>query len=118
MELLIKNLNKQYSNGVVALDDVTLSISTGMFGLLGPNGAGKSSLMRTLATLQDADSGTVTLGNIDVLNDKDSVRKVLGYLPQEFGVYPRTSASDLLDHLALLKGFSNSAERKEIVGML
>ena len=89
-----------------------------MFGLLGPNGAGKSSLMRTLATLQDADSGSIKLGDIDVLNDKDSVRKVLGYLPQEFGVYPRTSAVELLDHLALLKGFDNKSERKEIVEQL
>jgi ABC-type multidrug transport system ATPase subunit len=89
-----------------------------MFGLLGPNGAGKSSLMRTLATLQDVDSGTVTLGDIDVLNDKESVRKVLGYLPQEFGVYPRTSATELLDHLALLKGFSNKSERKQITEQL
>jgi ABC-type multidrug transport system ATPase subunit len=118
MNLQITNLSKQYSNGVVALDNVTLTINTGMFGLLGPNGAGKSSLMRTLATLQDADSGTVTLGDIDVLNDKESVRKVLGYLPQEFGVYPRTSASELLEHLALLKGFSKSSERKEIVNQL
>jgi len=118
MDLQIKNLNKQYSNGVVALNDVSLTIGKGMFGLLGPNGAGKSSLMRTLATLQDADSGTVTLGEIDVLNDKESVRKVLGYLPQEFGVYPRTSAIELLDHLALLKGFSNKAERKEMVKQL
>jgi ABC-type multidrug transport system ATPase subunit len=115
MELQIDNLNKQYSNGVIALDNVSLAISKGMFGLLGPNGAGKSSLMRTLATLQDADSGTVKLGDIDVLNDKDSVRKVLGYLPQEFGVYPRTSAVDLLEHLAVLKGFSNKAERREMI---
>jgi len=118
MDLQIKNLNKQYSNGVVALNDVSLTIGKGMFGLLGPNGAGKSSLMRTLATLQDADSGAVTLGEIDVLNDKEAVRKVLGYLPQEFGVYPRTSAIELLDHLALLKGFSNKAERKEMVKQL
>jgi ABC-type multidrug transport system ATPase subunit len=118
MDLQIKNLSKQYSNGVVALNDVSLTIGKGMFGLLGPNGAGKSSLMRTLATLQDADSGTVTLGEIDVLNDKESVRKILGYLPQEFGVYPRTSAIELLDHLALLKGFSNRAERKEMVNQL
>ena len=89
-----------------------------MFGLLGPNGAGKSSLMRTLATLQDVDSGSVTLGDIDVLNDKESVRKVLGYLPQEFGVYPRTSAVDLLDHLALLKGFESKADRNQIVEQL
>lgn len=118
MDLQIKNLSKQYSNGVIALNNVSLTISTGMFGLLGPNGAGKSSLMRTLATLQDADSGTVSLGDIDVLNNKEEVRKVLGYLPQEFGVYPRTSAFDLLDHLALLKGFSNKSERREIVNML
>lgn len=115
MELQITSLSKRYSNGVVALDNVNLSIGKGMFGLLGPNGAGKSSLMRTLATLQDADSGTVTLGDIDVLNDKDRVRRLLGYLPQEFGVYPRTSAQELLEHLALLKGFGNRSERKEIV---
>jgi ABC-2 type transport system ATP-binding protein len=115
MILQINNLNKQYSNGVHALNNVTLTINKGMFGLLGPNGAGKSSLMRTLATLQDADSGTVTLGDIDVLNDKEAVRKVLGYLPQEFGVYPRTSAMELLDYLAMLKGFANSSERKEMV---
>ncbi len=118
MLLQINNLNKQYSNGVHALNDVSLTINKGMFGLLGPNGAGKSSLMRTLATLQDADSGSVMLGDIDVLKDKDAVRKVLGYLPQEFGVYPRTSAVDLLDHLALLKGFGNRSERKEIVEQL
>lgn len=118
MELVIENLCKQYSNGVVALDNVTLTIGKGMFGLLGPNGAGKSSLMRTLATLQDADSGSAMLGDTDVLNNKDAVRKMLGYLPQEFGVYPRTSAVDLLEHLAVLKGFSNKAERKEIVAHL
>ena len=118
MELAIKDLDKKYSNGVHALNNVSLTIKKGMFGLLGPNGAGKSSLMRTLATLQDVDSGSVTLGNIDVLNDKQSVRKVLGYLPQEFGVYPRTSAVELLDHLALLKGFSNKSDRKEIVEQL
>jgi ABC-2 type transport system ATP-binding protein len=118
MELIIKNLDKKYSNGVHALNDVSLTIKTGMFGLLGPNGAGKSSLMRTLATLQDADSGTVTLGELDVLNNKEEVRKVLGYLPQEFGVYPRTSAVDLLDHLALLKGFDNKADRKQIIEQL
>ncbi len=116
--LQIEHLSKKYSNGVHALDDVSLSINTGMFGLLGPNGAGKSSLMRTLATLQDADSGTAMLGDIDVLHNKEAVRSVLGYLPQEFGVYPRTSAVDLLDHLALLKGFSNSSERKEMVSSL
>lgn len=118
MDLIISNLNKQYANGVHALNDVSLTINTGMFGLLGPNGAGKSSLMRTLATLQDADSGSVFLGDIDVLKDKEAVRKVLGYLPQEFGVYPRTSAVDLLDMLALLKGFDNRSERKQMVDQL
>ena len=118
MDLKITNLSKRYGNGVVALDNVNLTIGTGMFGLLGPNGAGKSSLMRTLATLQDADSGSVMLGDIDVLNDKDAVRRILGYLPQEFGVYPRTSALALLDHLALLKGFGNRGERKTIVEQL
>ncbi len=118
MVLQINNLSKQYKNGVHALNNVSITIEKGMFGLLGPNGAGKSSLMRTLATLQDADSGSVSLGDIDVLNDKTAVRKVLGYLPQEFGVYPRTSAVDLLDHLAMLKGFGNGSERKEIVNHL
>lgn len=118
MELIIKNLDKKYSNGVHALDNVSLTIPTGMFGLLGPNGAGKSSLMRTIATLQDADSGSIMLGDIDVLKDKDSVRKVLGYLPQEFGVYPRTSAVDLLDNLALLKGFEYKSDRKQMIEQL
>ncbi len=118
MVLTIENLSKQYSNGVHALNNVSLTINKGMFGLLGPNGAGKSSLMRTLATLQDADSGKVMLGDIDVLHQKDEVRKVLGYLPQEFGVYPRTSAVELLNHLAILKGFSNSSERKQMVDSL
>lgn len=116
--LQIEHLSKKYSNGVHALDDISLSINTGMFGLLGPNGAGKSSLMRTLATMQDADSGSAMLGNIDVLHNKEAVRSVLGYLPQEFGVYPRTSATDLLDHLALLKGYSNGSERKGMVSHL
>ena len=118
MELQIKNLDKRYSNGVHALNNVSLTIPMGMFGLLGPNGAGKSSLMRTIATLQDADSGSVTLGDIDVLNDKEAVRNVLGYLPQEFGVYPRTSAVDLLDNLAMLKGFENKSERKQMIEQL
>lgn len=118
MILQINNLNKQYGNGVHALNNVSLTVNKGMFGLLGPNGAGKSSLMRTLATLQDADSGSAMLGDIDVLKDKESVRKVLGYLPQEFGVYPRTSAVDLLDYLAVLKGFGNVKERKEMVNLL
>ncbi|MCA6436448.1 MAG: ABC transporter ATP-binding protein [Bacteroidota bacterium] len=116
--LQINNLSKLYPNGVHALKDVTLTINTGLFGLLGPNGAGKSSLMRTLATLQDADSGTAFLGELDILKNKDELRKVLGYLPQEFGVYPRTSAVELLDHLALLKGFSSRSERKEMVSYL
>jgi ABC-2 type transport system ATP-binding protein len=118
MELKISNLCKTYPNGVQALQGITLTIPTGMFGLLGPNGAGKSSLMRTLAALQDADSGTVTLGDIDVLNDKDAVRRVLGYLPQEFGIYPNISAVDMLDHLAILKGVSKGSERKELVSAL
>jgi ABC-2 type transport system ATP-binding protein len=118
MKLQISNLNKQYSNGVIALHNVTLAIEKGMFGLLGPNGAGKTSLMRTLATLQDVDSGSVTLGEIDVLKNKDAVRKILGYLPQEFGVYPRTKAFNLLDYLALLKGFENHGERKDLVNQL
>jgi ABC-2 type transport system ATP-binding protein len=118
LNLQITNLNKQYPNGVHALHNVNLTITNGMFGLLGPNGAGKSSLMRTLATLQDADSGTVSLNEIDVLNNKEAVRKVLGYLPQEFGVYPRTSAVDLLNHMALLKGFTNAGERNNMVSQL
>lgn len=118
MKLEIQNLNKTYSNGVQALKDVTLTISQGMFGLLGPNGAGKSSLMRTLATLQQADSGTVKLGDIDVLKDKEKVRKILGYLPQEFGVYPKVSSYNMLDHIASLKGISNKGERKALVESL
>ncbi|MCC6412348.1 MAG: ABC transporter ATP-binding protein [Saprospiraceae bacterium] len=118
MHLTIRNLSKTYPNGVRALNDVSLDIPTGMYGLLGPNGAGKSTLMRTLATLQDADSGTVTLGDIDVLKDKDAVRRVLGYLPQEFGIYPRISALDMLDHLAVLKGINNNKQRKDMVDAL
>ena len=116
--LNITNLTKQYSNGVKALDDVTLQIGTGMFGLLGPNGAGKSTLMRTLATLQEADSGQVFLDQLDVLNDKANVRRILGYLPQEFGVYPKVSAFALLDHLATLKGYHNKNERRGLVEFL
>ncbi|HEX9163311.1 MAG TPA: ABC transporter ATP-binding protein, partial [Thermoanaerobaculia bacterium] len=107
-----------YSNGVRALQDVTLNIPTGMFGLLGPNGAGKSTLMRTLATLQEADSGSATLGTLDVLRDKDDVRRILGYLPQEFGVYPRISAETMLSHFAVLKGITNRRERKDAVEAL
>ncbi len=118
MQLIIQNLSKTYSNGVQALKDVSLTINQGMFGLLGPNGAGKSSLMRTIATLQEADSGTITLGDIDVLTQKEEVRKILGYLPQEFGVYPKVDAVTLLDHLAVLKGLSNKKERKELVEAL
>jgi ABC-2 type transport system ATP-binding protein len=113
--LSIKNLTKTYANGVRALDNVNLEIPNGMFGLLGPNGAGKSSLMRTISTLQEADSGSIEFNGIDVLKDKDTVRKQLGYLPQDFGVYPKVSAEDLLTHFAVLKGLSNSRQRKEVV---
>ena len=115
MELTIQNLSKTYSNGVQALKDVNLTIGQGMFGLLGQNGAGKSSLMRTIATLQEADSGRITLGDLDVLRNKTGVRQVLGYLPQEFGVYPRVTAETMLDHIASLKGITNSRERQVIV---
>jgi ABC-type multidrug transport system ATPase subunit len=115
MKLVIKNLTKTYKNGVKAIDDLSIEIGTGMFGLLGPNGAGKSSLMRTIATLQSPDSGIITFGDIDVLEDNMSLRKVLGYLPQSFGVYPKMSAEELLDYFATLKGISNKLERKAIV---
>lgn len=118
MQLVISNLNKTYANGVHALKDVNLTINQGMFGLLGPNGAGKSSLMRTIATLQEPDNGSITLGDIDVLKQKDDVRKTLGYLPQEFGVYPKVDAYTLLNHLAVLKGITNSSERKAVVEAL
>ena len=118
MELRFQGVSKTYSNGVEALKNVDLSIPSGMYGLLGPNGAGKSTLMRILATLQEADAGSVKLGNIDVLNQKDEVRKILGYLPQEFGVYPKVSAENLLDHFALLKGIADRRERKEVVAAL
>ena len=118
MELRIEGLSKTYPNGVRALDNVSLTIPLGMYGLLGPNGAGKSTLMRTIATLQSPDSGSAFLGDIDVLRQKDEVRKRLGYLPQDFGVYPRISAREMLDHLALLKGFTDGRERKEIVDSL
>ena len=117
--LTIRNLEKTYPNGVRALDRVSLDVPRGMFGLLGPNGAGKSSLMRTLATLQEADAGSATLetpeGVIDVLNDKDAVRRQLGYLPQDFGVYPKVTAIDLLGHFAVLKGLADRAQRREVV---
>ena len=118
MKLTIQNLSKTYSNGVKALKDVSLTLENGMFGLLGPNGAGKSSLMRTIATLQEADEGSVFLDDLDVLKDKTRVRQLLGYLPQEFGVYPKISAERMLDHIAQLKGVGNRGERKELVGSL
>src|ERR1700733_6893157 len=118
IELRIENLSKTYQNGVKALDNVSLTIPAGMFGLLGPNGAGKSTLMRTLATLQEPDAGKVTLGEIDVLGDKDATRRVLGYLPQEFGVYPKVAAEELLNHLAALKGITHGKERRDIVHAL
>jgi ABC-2 type transport system ATP-binding protein len=118
MELRIEKLSKQYANGVQALQDVSLTIPLGMFGLLGPNGAGKSTLMRILATLQEADSGTASLDGIDVLRQKDQVRRVLGYLPQEFGLYPKVSAETLLSHFAALKGIPNGKERRELVRAL
>ncbi len=118
MELKINNLTKTYDNGVKALNGVTLTIPTGMFGLLGPNGAGKSSLMRTICTLQDADTGTVMLDDLDMLKNKDEVRKIVGYLPQDFGFYPGVNAIELLNHFALLKGIKNSKERKESVEYL
>lgn len=116
--LKIQNLSKTYPNGVKALDDVSIEISNGMFGLLGPNGAGKSSLMRTLASLQEADSGSAFLDEIDILKQPKELRKVLGYLPQEFGVYAKITAYQLLDHLAVLKGISNNKERKNLVNYL
>lgn len=127
MQLSINALSKTYSNGVRALHDVSLTLPNGMFGLLGPNGAGKSSLMRTIATLQEADSGKISLdgladrtvsGGLDVLKEKTRVRQLLGYLPQEFGVYPKVSAERMLDHIARLKGVSDARERKELVGAL
>jgi ABC-type multidrug transport system ATPase subunit len=115
MLLSIQDLSKTYKNGVKALDNVNLEIGTGMFGLLGPNGAGKSSLMRTIATLQKPDAGQIKFGEIDVLNDQLGLRKVLGYLPQEFGVYPNFSAEDLLDYFAQLKGISSKTDRKKLI---
>ena len=118
MALTITGLSKTYPNGVRALKNLSLSVGSSMFGLLGPNGAGKSSLMRTIATLQDPDSGSIMLDGIDVLTQKDEVRRVLGYLPQEFGVYPKMSAVDMLGHLAILKGIVVAGERKEMVEAL
>ena len=118
MELRIRNLSKTYPTGVQALKNVSLDMSPGMFGLLGPNGAGKSTLMRILATLQEADSGSAFLDGMDVLQEKDAVRRVLGYLPQEFGLYPKVSAWELLDHFAYLKGVVDRTERRMLVEAL
>jgi ABC-2 type transport system ATP-binding protein len=118
MQLEIRGLKKVYPNGVKALNDINLTLGRGMFGLLGPNGAGKSTLMRTVATLQDPDSGTIRLGDIDVLEQKTELRKVLGYLPQDFGFYPKVTGLDLLDHFAILKGISEKKERREVVDAL
>jgi ABC-2 type transport system ATP-binding protein len=118
MELIIDNVSKTYSNGVKALQNISLEIPTGMFGLLGPNGAGKSTLMRTIATLQEADKGTISLGNLDVFTQKNELRQVLGYLPQQFGLYPKISAEVLLNHFAVLKGITNKGERKDVVNAL
>lgn len=116
--LIITDLSKTYNNGVKALQNVSLQIPVGMFGLLGPNGAGKSTLMRTIATLQEADSGSIQLGNLNILENKNELKKVLGYLPQQFGVYPALSAEMLLNHLAVLKGIINRKERKEMIHAL
>jgi ABC-2 type transport system ATP-binding protein len=118
MELRIRNVSKTYPNGVQALKDVTLTIPSGMYGLLGPNGAGKSTLMRILATLQEPDAGSVHLGDLDVVRQKDAVRETLGYLPQEFGVFPKVTAERLLEHFAILKGLAGRAARQEVVEAL
>ena len=118
MKLNINNISKTYPNGVQALKNVSIEIGNGIFGLLGPNGAGKSTLMRTIAALQDADSGTIMLGDVDVEKDKQGLREMLGYLPQEFGVYPKVSAIDLLDHMAVMKGITDAKRRKEQVDSL
>ena len=115
MELIIKNLSKTYANGVKALNDISLTIPQGMFGLLGPNGAGKSTLMRTISTLQDPDSGTIFLDDINVIENKQAVRERLGYLPQDFGLYPRINAEVMLDHIAQMKGIGSKSERKDLV---
>ena len=118
MQLLIKNVSKTYSNSVEALKNVSLDIGNGMFGLLGPNGAGKSTLMRTIAGLQELDKGSITVGSIDVVKDKQELRKILGYLPQEFGLYPKINALELFDHLAVMKGIANKKERIELAESL
>ena len=116
--LILKNLSKTYPNSVKALNNVSIKISSGMFGLLGPNGAGKSSLMRTIATLQEADSGSIFFDDLNVLDNSKEFRQQLGYLPQEFGVYPRITAGQLLDHIATLKGILSKKERKDLVDFL
>ena len=113
MRLVIDNVSKTYANNVEALKNVSLDIGNGMFGLLGPNGAGKSTLMRTIAGLQDADSGSITVGDINVARDKQALREILGYLPQEFGLYPKVTAIELFDHLAVMKGITNKSEREK-----
>ena len=118
MQLSIKNVSKTYSNNVEALKDVTLEVGNGMFGLLGPNGAGKSTLMRTIAGLQELDSGSITVGDIDVSKHKHELRKILGYLPQEFGLYPKVNALELFDHLATMKGITDSKERGKLTKSL
>lgn len=118
MKLTVENISKTYPNGVEALKNVSLEITNGIFGLLGPNGAGKSTLMRTIAALQEADDGSIMLGDIDVAKDKQALREMLGYLPQEFGVYPKVSAIDLLDHMAIMKGIADAKIRKEQVESL
>lgn len=118
MKLTVENISKTYPNGVKALKNVSLEITNGIFGLLGPNGAGKSTLMRTIAALQEADDGSIMLGDIDVAKDKQALREMLGYLPQEFGVYPKVSAIDLLDHMAIMKGIADAQIRKEQVESL
>ena len=118
MKLTVENISKTYPNGVEALKNVSLEITNGIFGLLGPNGAGKSTLMRTIAALQEADDGSIMLGDIDVAKDKQALREILGYLPQEFGVYPKVSAIDLLDHMAIMKGIADAQIRKEQVESL
>lgn len=118
MQLIISDVSKTYGNGLKALTNVNLTISPGMFGLLGPNGAGKSTLMRTIATLQDPDTGTIMLGDINIVQQKEELRKVLGYLPQDFGFYPKVNAEEMLNHFAVLKGINNKTERKDICDAL
>ena len=118
MQLLIENVSKTYSNDIEALKNVSLDIGNGMFGLLGPNGAGKSTLMRTIAGLQESDAGRITVGNIDVSKEKHELRKILGYLPQEFGLYPKVNALELFDHLAIMKGISNKSDREKLTKSL